>query len=85
MFYSQKKSFKGTNSKGKAVEADRWDHGGFEQLQQERNRNSFVEENSNKFKKSNKYNQDSTLASDSLELISHDNLSSDINKKWNHV
>jgi hypothetical protein len=85
MFYSQKKPYKSNNSKGKALEADRWDHGGFEQLQQEQTQTSFAEESGNKQKNSNKFTQDSTLASDSVELARSDNPTNGINKRWTHV
>mgnify|MGYP006976759745 FL=1 len=85
MSYSQKKQYRNNPGKGKAVEADRWDHGGFDQLQSELEQTPYNEDYSNRFRKSNKYYQDTALSSNPVESARSDSSAIDINKKWTHV
>jgi len=85
MFISQKKPAKGTHLKPKQYEADRWDHSGFDQLQQELNQNFYREERNNGFNKQRKFNNDSTMVADAVEVQRSDKKNSNINNRWTHV
>ena len=74
-----------TNRSSKAFESNRWDHGGYDQLQSEHDSRQKNDISNDKFKKSrNKFPNDSTMASDILQNNSNSHPSVTSNK-WAHV
>jgi hypothetical protein len=81
MYYSQKKPYKNNYPKPKHHEADRWDHSGYEQLQQETDDKYYRDEKGNKIKKTK---VDNTMAADNVEHPKYDKRNNPNGKKWSH-
>lgn len=83
MSYNQKKSNRSNYSHGKAVEANRWDHGGFDQLQNEQNQGHFRDEKNSKQQKSHN-DASSGSTSDHRKTMKLSNQREGLDGKWLH-
>jgi hypothetical protein len=74
-FSSQKASTRNSQQEAKACDAERWDHGGFDQLQLEQQ---------DKYSKSRNNCPDKTVVADCLETSNKESDSLNENAKWTH-
>lgn len=84
MSYSQKPQ-KTSYSKSKGFDQDRWDHSGYDKLQQEVDDRTSQDGKGNKTKKGKKGTPDSTLPADQLETANVSSTGGSSSKKWTHV
>lgn len=83
MSYNQKRSYKSNFSNSKAVEAMRWDHSGFDQLQSEQNQGRFREEKNSKQNKSQN-DPGHNPTSDLRKTMKPSNQREGLDGKWLH-
>jgi len=85
MQFAQKKQYRNNYPRKNQQDLDRWDHGGYEQLQQEQDNRHNHYDKGNRSHKYNRYNNDNTMASENYRDDRSDKRNPNSMKKWAHV